>query len=112
MYQVIYYFLTPNLNVSLYEHVKWTLIVFQNAAILEVVHAVVKFVSSNPVITVQQIASRVMVVCGVLILSADSRESMGLLLLLVAWSNAEIIRYSNYALNLIGKIPHFLLWLR
>ncbi|XP_017778144.1 PREDICTED: very-long-chain (3R)-3-hydroxyacyl-CoA dehydratase 1 [Nicrophorus vespilloides] len=113
MYQVIDYYMDSDVNkVSLYEKVKWTVIFFQNAALLEVVHAVIGIVSSSPMITIQQVASRVIVVCGVLMATELPRKSIGFPLLLFAWSITEIIRYSNYALNLMNSVPHFLVWLR
>ncbi|CAG9863277.1 unnamed protein product [Phyllotreta striolata] len=97
---------------SLYEEVKWTVIVFQNAAVLEVIHAATRIVRSNPLLTAFQVASRVIVVCGILIATKSPRDSLGLPLALLAWSVTEIIRYSMYALSLLGQAPYFLTWLR
>lgn len=96
----------------LYETVKWTLIIFQNSAVLEVLHAALKLVKSNPIITAVQVASRVIIVCGVLMATETPRTSIGFTLCLVAWSITEIIRYSMYALSLVDAAPYVLTWLR
>nr|CAH7717083.1 unnamed protein product [Callosobruchus chinensis] len=111
LYQLITYYLSPSTK-SLYETVKWSVIAFQNAAILEVVHAFTGMVRSNPFITAAQIASRVVVVCGVLMVTQSARDTIGLPMALLAWSVTEIIRYSTYAFTLIGGVPYFLKWLR
>ncbi|KAJ8978175.1 hypothetical protein NQ317_009663 [Molorchus minor] len=111
LYLLITYPLKPS-TLSLYETVKYSLFIFQNAAVLEVVHAVIGIVKSNPILTAFQVASRVIVVCGILMATNSGRESVGLPLALTAWSVTEIIRYSTYTLNLLGVVPHFLVWLR
>ncbi|XP_008555947.1 very-long-chain (3R)-3-hydroxyacyl-CoA dehydratase hpo-8 [Microplitis demolitor] len=99
---------------SLWDTVKLSLIIFQNAAVLEILHAIVGLVRSNPVITTFQVFSRVMVVCGVLIATPPTAAaaSVGLPIALFAWSVTEIIRYGYYFANLVGFVPHFLVWLR
>ena len=79
---------------------------------LEVIHAAIRIVPSNPIITLQQVASRVVVVCGVLWATEAARQTIGFPLVLFAWSVTEIIRYANYALNLINAVPHVIVWLR
>lgn len=112
--QIVQYYTNSEINskLPLYDHVKWTVILFQNAAVLEVVHAAVRLVPSSPFITATQVSSRVIVVCGVLIPTLAAKESIGLPLALLAWSITEIIRYSTYMLNLLNSVPFFLLWLR
>jgi very-long-chain (3R)-3-hydroxyacyl-CoA dehydratase len=112
LYQLVsYYLFAPNTK-SLYETVKWSLIIFQNAAVLEVVHAVIRIVPSNPLITAMQVASRVIVVCGVILVTQAARETIGLPLALFAWAITEVIRYGNYTLNLTGGVPYIVTWLR
>lgn len=111
-YQLVSYHVNPPKDVTLWEHVKTTVVIFQNAAILEVVHAAVGFVVSNVVLTAAQVYSRVMVVGLVLLATPTAPLSIGLPLALFAWSVTEIIRYSFYALNLIGAVPYFLIWCR
>ncbi|CAH1102667.1 unnamed protein product [Psylliodes chrysocephalus] len=111
LFQVFsHYLFTP--SVPLYDQVKWTVILFQNAAVLEVVHAATGLVRANPVLTAFQVASRVIVVCGILMATEAPRHSIGLALALLAWSVTEIIRYSMYTLSLLGQAPYFLTWLR
>ncbi|KAL3281215.1 hypothetical protein HHI36_004429 [Cryptolaemus montrouzieri] len=111
LYQLICYYTAPS-EKSLYDTVKYTVIIFQNAAVLEVVHAFLRIVSSNPIVTVQQISSRVILVCGVLMVTQAARETIGLSLALIAWSITEVIRYGNYTFALLGFVPYFLKWLR
>lgn len=113
LYKLILYTLgLQGNNDSLYENVKWSLLVFQNAAVLEILHAATGIVKSNPVITTQQVFSRVMLVCGVLMPTVAAKNSYGLPLALIAWSVTEIIRYGYYTLNLINIVPSILIWLR
>lgn len=53
-----------------------------------------------------------MVVWGILIPLENSRNSPGVLLLLVAWCIAECTRYIYYALNIYKMVPYFITWLR
>ncbi|XP_028128663.1 very-long-chain (3R)-3-hydroxyacyl-CoA dehydratase hpo-8 [Diabrotica virgifera virgifera] len=111
LFQVIIYYLFGSTK-SLYDTVQWTVNIFQNLAVLEVLHAAIGIVKSNPIITAVQVSSRVVVVVGVLIATQAPRESIGLTLCLLAWSITEIIRYSMYALSLVNAVPYFLTWLR
>jgi very-long-chain (3R)-3-hydroxyacyl-CoA dehydratase len=101
--------LTP---ATLYTSVSTTLKIFQTAALLEVLHAVVGLVRSNPVVAAQQVASRVYIVWFVLNLLPPSRLSVGVLFLLFAWTITEIIRYSMYAISQVTSTPYLLTWLR
>lgn len=76
------------------------------------IHAATGIVPSNPVITAFQVASRVMVVCGVLIPTQASHETIGLPLAILAWSVTEVIRYGNYTLSLIKMVPYAIVYLR
>lgn len=55
-----------------------------------------------------------MVVVGVILATPHTyaAASPGLPLALIAWSITEIIRYFYYFTNLIGIVPHILVWLR
>lgn len=112
MYQTVNYHLKPSAKISLYDEVQLTLMIFQNAAILEIVHAFTRLVPSNPIITTFQVFSRIMVVCGVLLPTIEGRLGWGLPMALIAWSITEIIRYSYYALNIVATVPQFLIYLR
>lgn len=110
-YKLISFPVSPD-TVSLYESVKCALNIFQNAAVLEVIHAATGIVKSNPILTAFQVASRVAVVCGILLATNSARDGLGLPLALTAWSITEIIRYSTYTLSLTGSVPYFLKYLR
>ncbi|KAF7633037.1 Very-long-chain [Meloidogyne graminicola] len=60
----------------------------------------------------QVVFLRVTVVWFILHKVASSRLSVGLPMLLTAWSVTEVIRYSFYALNLINAVPWILIWMR
>lgn len=74
----------------------------------------VGLVRSNVVITIAQVFSRVMLVVGVILATPYmyAAASPGVPLALTAWSITEIIRYSYYFANLVGIMPHILVWLR
>lgn len=110
--QIIGHYLSINKTTSLWETVEWTVILFQNAAIIEVINVALGFVKSNLLLTFFQVMSRVLVVVGVLIATPTGPQSPGLPLCLLAWTITEIIRYLFYALNLIDAVPHLLIWCR
>ncbi|XP_065335200.1 very-long-chain (3R)-3-hydroxyacyl-CoA dehydratase hpo-8 isoform X1 [Cloeon dipterum] len=107
-----YYTADPKPQQSLWEIVRTALIIFQNAAVLEVFHAIFGLVSSNAMVTLFQVASRVMVVCGVLIGVEGASDSQGLHFLLFAWTVTEIIRYSFYAMGILGVSIYPIVWCR
>ncbi|XP_015114272.1 very-long-chain (3R)-3-hydroxyacyl-CoA dehydratase 2 [Diachasma alloeum] len=109
-----FYFTDDFKGQSLWDVEYNSLMIFQNAAVLEILHAAIGLVRSNVVITTFQVLSRVMVVCGVLLATPASAAaaSAGLPIALFAWSVTEIIRYGYYFANLIGFVPHLLVWLR
>nr|CAD7456575.1 unnamed protein product [Timema tahoe] len=111
LYLIVTHYTRPR-HEPLWETVKLTVIIFQNAAILEVAHAALRLVPSNVLITFFQVSSRVIVVCGVLLATPTGPASLGLPLALIAWSITEIIRYLYYALNLLGGVPWLLVWCR
>ncbi|CAF0759490.1 unnamed protein product [Brachionus calyciflorus] len=97
---------------NLYKNNEFLLQIFQTAALLEVVHAAIGIVRSNPVLVFVQVLSRITVVWFVAYPFESPRSSVGILVVCTAWSFAEIIRYVYYALNIIGKIPYFITWCR
>jgi len=78
----------------------------------QIVNVACGLVKSGLVNTIFQVLSRLVVVWLNLYTVPVSRESIGLLLVLIAWSVTEIIRYSYYALGLLNKIPYLLTWAR
>lgn len=88
-----------------------SLVTFQYLAMLEVLHALLGFVRAPVGPTAVQIASRVAVVA-----IADAFPALhgldAIYLLTFAWSFTEVVRYSWYALNLLGTPPSAHTWLR
>ncbi|ELT88541.1 hypothetical protein CAPTEDRAFT_151760 [Capitella teleta] len=95
-----------------YGAVEPMLLIFQTAAILEIFHAMFGLVKSNPVLTAFQVFSRIIVTWGILYIVPEVHQSVGVAMLLVAWSVTEIIRYSYYMCGLIDSIPYALMWCR
>ncbi|GMR34149.1 hypothetical protein PMAYCL1PPCAC_04344, partial [Pristionchus mayeri] len=95
-----------------YEGVEFWLDVFQTAAVLEIAHCALGLVRSPIFTTLMQVFSRVAVLWLVLHPVKESRDSIGVPMLLIAWSVTEVIRYSFYALNIFKCVPQILIWLR
>ncbi|XP_075235707.1 3-hydroxyacyl-CoA dehydratase 1 isoform X2 [Lycorma delicatula] len=112
LYQVISHYLSGKGTDTIWEVVKPTVVVFQNAAVFEIFNVAAGLVKSNLMLTTFQVFSRVMVVCGVLLATPTAPVSFGMPLLLFAWSITEIIRYGYYALNIINLVPYVLVWCR
>ncbi|XP_046668468.1 very-long-chain (3R)-3-hydroxyacyl-CoA dehydratase 2 [Homalodisca vitripennis] len=112
LYQVTQHYMAGKSTDTLWTEVKLTVLVFQNAAVLEILHVAVGIVKSNLMLTIFQVFSRVMVVCGILLATPTAPLSNGLPLALVAWSVTEVIRYLYYALNIVSLVPYLLIWCR
>lgn len=116
LYQLANYYLIAGpafrASITLWDYTKLAVIIFQNAAAVEIVNASLGLVKSNPVITTFQVLSRMMVVCGVVMATPTGKVSPGLPIALLAWSVTEIIRYGYYALNIVKLVPHIVVWLR
>uniref|UniRef100_A0A0K0EUH8 Very-long-chain (3R)-3-hydroxyacyl-CoA dehydratase n=1 Tax=Strongyloides venezuelensis TaxID=75913 RepID=A0A0K0EUH8_STRVS len=97
---------------DLYKENVFALQIFQTAAILEIVHCAIGFVRSPVGTTLMQVYSRVFVVWGILYAVKSSQVSIGVPMLIFAWSITEVIRYSFYALSLIKAVPYALIWMR
>jgi len=87
---------------------KWT----QTIAILEVVHAATGLVRAPVRTTVMQVASRFLLVWGVVDNFPSLAKSTAYSTMLIAWSVTEVIRYSFFVLTLSGYSPGFIGWLR
>jgi len=87
---------------------KWT----QTAALLEVIHAASGLVRAPISTTSMQVASRLLLVWGVVNNFPVLAESAAYSSMLVAWSVTEVIRYSYFVLTLSGYQPSFVTWLR
>lgn len=84
----------------------------QTCALLEVVHAALGWVRSPIQTTAMQVASRLMLVWGITEQFPESRTNPLFASMVFAWSFTEVIRYSFYALNLLGMESDFLTYLR
>lgn len=116
LYQLVNYYLIQGpefrASITLWDYTSFAVIIFQNAAFVEILNASFGLVKSNPVVTTFQVFSRMMVVVGVVMATPTGKVSPGLPIALLAWSITEIIRYGYYALNIIKVVPHFLVFLR
>jgi very-long-chain (3R)-3-hydroxyacyl-CoA dehydratase len=88
----------------------------QGLAVLEVVHAILKWVKSPVGSTVAQVASRLLVVVLInmfLTVSLSNQWALaGIVIVSFAWSITELIRYSLYFLGTFNVQPQWLLWAR
>ena len=95
-----------------WDAVAFSVTFFQTLQFIEVLHCVIGLVPSDPVQTAMQIISRLVVVWGILRPVEESRLSLGVPMLLTAWSIAELTRYIYYALNIYDIVPSILTWCR
>jgi len=86
----------------------WT----QTLAVLEVFHALIGIVRSNPLTVAMQVASRLFVVWGVVRLFPQSASHQAFSTMVLAWSITELIRYPYYWAQLRGETPKWLEWIR
>lgn len=89
---------------------KWV----QTIALLEVVHSILGLVKSPILTTLMQIASRLLLVWGIVGIFPDVGVFPAYTTMVFAWSVTEVIRYSYYAYNLARekRVPSVLVWLR
>ena len=102
----------PQIFLNVYLRVEIPLKLSQTAAVLEIFHCLVKIVSSSPTLTGFQVLSRLFILWLVTDLIPSTQKAPGVILYLVCWTVTEIIRYSYYALNIIGRAPYILTWCR
>ncbi|KAJ1827273.1 hypothetical protein LPJ56_001748 [Coemansia sp. RSA 2599] len=99
---------------GLFDRVGETLIYVQTGAALEIIHSLVGLVRSSPMTVVMQVYSRLLLVWGTLYMfdCPEVRASSALVLMIFAWSITECVRYSHYALSLLGIELYPLVYLR
>ena len=97
---------------ALYADVGTALKIFQTGAVLEILHAIVGLVKSNPMLTGFQVFSRVFVTWAIVHPFQAAQVCRGFPLLLLAWIITEMIRYSFYTFNLVGVNVSPITWLR
>lgn len=95
---------------GLEEYTRWV----QTLMLLEVVHSAIGIVRSPLVTAAIQVASRILVVWGVLYPFPSVGTYFAFTTCVVAWSITEILRYSFYVYSLVrpGAVPYWLVWLR
>ena len=103
---------TASSSSALFSAVWVPLSLFQTSAVLEVLHAALGLVRSNPILTAFQLFSRVVITWVVLGHFPEGQSCRGLPLLLLAWEVTEVVRYSYYSLALLDSVPHMLTWMR
>lgn len=88
----------------------------QGLAILEIVHAIVKWVKSPVMSTAAQVFSRILVLVLIDFFydqgTLPSITHTGIMVVSIAWGITELVRYSFYLLSLFDKQPGWLLWMR
>ena len=88
----------------------------QGMAVLEVLHALLKWVKSPVVSTSAQVASRILVLVFINLFiqtyDAVTIFDIGVKVVSFAWGITELVRYSLYFLGLFNKQPASLLWMR
>ena len=112
LFIVLSYVIRKGTFTNVYPEVQTILLIFQTLQLMEVLHCIIRLVPSNPFQTFIQILSRLILVWGILLPVVESRGSIGVPMLLVAWSIAEMTRYMYYALNIYNLVPYILVWMR
>lgn len=88
----------------------------QGLAILEILHAILKWVKSPVLSTAAQVFSRVLVVVLINVFIylrlLFPITIAGITVVSIAWGITELVRYSFYFLSLFDKQPKALLWMR
>jgi len=128
------YFCATGFKINVYSLV--FLNIAQGLALLEILHALLKWVKSPVGSTIAQVASRILVVVLIdnyvmamvavglsfigpsavaLSKAAEGHFTLtdiGIIVVSFAWSITELVRYSLYFLSLFGRQPKWLLWMR
>lgn len=111
--------LTVPYKVSLLHHSVNTLLTYtQTLALLEPLHSLTGLVRAPLFTTVMQVASRFLLVYGVIRpfpqLTTDEKfgGSWAHCSMVIAWSVTEVVRYAFFATTLQGSVPGVLKWLR
>ncbi|KXS19800.1 PTPLA-domain-containing protein [Gonapodya prolifera JEL478] len=114
---VKHFFVEGGSTADLFEKTGELTILVQTGALLEIAHSLFGFVRSPVSTTAIQVSSRILLTWGVLKLFGDHTEVTqypAYTSMTLAWGVTEIIRYSFYALGLLGDgmIPSWLTWMR
>ncbi|KAJ2677211.1 hypothetical protein IWW42_000016 [Coemansia sp. RSA 1085] len=113
--QTVLYLMEHGSDLSgLFHRIGYPLIYIQTGAALEVVHSLLGLVRSGALTVLMQVYSRLLLVWGTLYAFdyPEIRASPALVLMIIAWSVTECVRYSHYALSLLDIEVPVLLYLR
>ena len=105
-------FITGTPSKEMYEEIAPLLRILLLMPYMEVIHNIVGIVKSNPFLTFIQVTGRVFVVMAICDRYECVHYSIQLSTMVLAWNISEIIRYSYYAVNLVGRQIAALTWLR
>ncbi|PIA19682.1 PTPLA-domain-containing protein [Coemansia reversa NRRL 1564] len=99
---------------GLFDRIGYPLIFVQTGAALEIFHSLTGLVRSSALTVLMQVYSRLLLVWGTLYVFdyPEIRASYPLVLMVLAWSITECVRYSHYALSLLDIEIPVLLYLR
>ena len=103
---------TGRQSTKMYHEIKQVLTLLLLIPYLEVIHAMTGIVKSSPVPTITQVTARAfvfIVICGHY---ECIHSSIQFSTMILAWNMSEIIRYSYYAINLMGIPVGVMTWLR
>jgi very-long-chain (3R)-3-hydroxyacyl-CoA dehydratase len=88
----------------------------QGLAVLEIIHAALRWVKSPVGSTIAQVSSRLLVLVLINVFTRDITSNwllhLGIVICSFAWGITELVRYSFYFLSLYGRQPNWLLWMR
>lgn len=84
----------------------------QLAAFLEIVHTVLGLVRTSTLYAFMQWMGRSHVLFAIITNVPEMQEQPPVMITFLAWSAAEVIRYPQYTLGILGVCPHWLTWLR
>ncbi|CAM6125932.1 unnamed protein product [Calypogeia fissa] len=84
----------------------------QVIAILEVLHAVLGLVRSDPKTALMQWGGRTHVLLSIIDRLPQVQTNFSVFITIAAWATTEIVRYPQYALSSLGVCPKWLTWLR
>lgn len=97
-------------------HLALALAVVQTAALMEIIHAMLKLVRSPVLVTAMQVMSRIVALFAIYF-SKNAQNQWGAGLMILSWASVEVPRYAFYVAALITgdatkKTPFPLFWLR
>ena len=111
LYRLVQHTINPAPGVTPWQAFGGPLVVFQNLALLEIAHALLGMVRTAVGPTTVQVLSRVAIVALADGLPALHKAN-ALYIFTLAWSITEVVRYSWYALNMLGSPAKAHTWLR